>query len=92
VSASWREGTLLHIRRDLGSPKHCEYMHAIELVNEGANHQGQQIDSGTAATDGHDADLVCLLERNSLPAFARPGDRPASPRFADTLSRACLAA
>jgi hypothetical protein len=48
VSASWREGTLLHIRRDLGSPRHCEYMHAIELVNEGANHQGQQIDSGTA--------------------------------------------
>jgi hypothetical protein len=33
-------------------------MHAIELVNEGANHQAQQIYFGIAAINGHDADLV----------------------------------
>jgi hypothetical protein len=49
------------IRRDLGSPKRCEYIHAIELVSEVANHQAQQIYFGIAAIDGHDADLVCIF-------------------------------
>jgi hypothetical protein len=80
------------IRHDLGSPKRCEYIHAIELVSEVANHQAQQIYFGIAAIDGHDADLVCISERNSPPAFERPRGKSASPKFADTFSRACLAA
>jgi hypothetical protein len=30
-------------------------------VNGPANHQGQQIYFGIAATDGHDADPVCIF-------------------------------
>jgi len=44
----------------------------LELVNELANHQDPQICFGIAATDGHDADRVCIFERSSHPAFARP--------------------
>ena len=47
----------------------------LELVNELANHQGQQIYSGIAAIDGHYARAVRVFERNSPPAFAPPRGR-----------------
>jgi hypothetical protein len=64
---------------------------STRLVNELANHRGQQIYFGIAATDGHDADRACIFERNSPPAFARPRGRQASPRYAGTSADAYLA-
>ena len=63
----------------------------LRLVNGLANHQGQQIYFGIAATDGHDADLVGIFERNSPPAFARPRGRQASPKYAGTSAHTYLA-
>jgi tetratricopeptide (TPR) repeat protein len=82
----------LCIRGDIRHTKAiARYMRAIKRVNEVARHQGQQIYFGIAATNGHDADLACLFERNSPPAFAWPRGRPAAPRFAGTFSPASLA-
>ena len=61
---------------------------SLPLVNEPANRQGQQIYFGIAATDGHDADRVCIFERSSHPAFARPRGSQASPRYAGMSARA----
>ena len=62
----------------------------LELVNELANHQDPQICFGIAATDGHDADRVCIFERSSRPAFARPRGKQASPRCVGTLPRGLI--
>ena len=70
------------VARCLASPR---------LVNEPANHQGQQIYFGIAATDGHDTDVVCIFERNSPPAFAPLRGRQASPRYAGMSAHTYLA-
>ena len=54
---------------------------STRLVNELANHQGQQIYFGIAAINGHDADLACSVERNSPPAFARPRGKASIPKI-----------
>jgi len=60
-------------------------------VNELANHRGQQICFDIAAIDGHYARVVRAFEHNSLPAFARPRDRQASPKYAGMSAHAYLA-